>query len=197
MPTLYHAPQSRSGRIVWLLEELGADYTLRYTDIVYGDGSGRRDPANIHPDGKVPALDHDGELVTESAAIALYLTDLLHEQALAPGAGADGRAAYVTWLAWNAGELEPALAARMFGGGGGPRADAAFDAAIARILCALDAGPYLMGERFGAADVMIGSTLIWGRAHLPAGTALDAYLDRISERPARGRALAKDAPAFA
>ena len=67
MLTFYHAPHSRSGRIMWLLEEIGADYGTRYVDIVYGDGSGRRDPDNVHPDGKVPALVHDGALLTRAA----------------------------------------------------------------------------------------------------------------------------------
>ena len=69
MPTLFHAPRSRSSRIIWLLEELGADYELRITDIPRQDGTGAADPANPHPDKKVPALVDDGVLITESIAI--------------------------------------------------------------------------------------------------------------------------------
>jgi len=89
MLTLFHAPWSRSGRIVWLLEEIGAGYDIRYVDIYRAmTNSGARDAANLHPDGKVPALLHDDALVTESAAIALYLTDLHPEANLG---ASDGR----------------------------------------------------------------------------------------------------------
>ena len=67
MLTLYHAPQSRSSRFLWLLEEIGEPYTVEYVDIRRADGSGAPDPRNPHPDGKVPALLHDGQLVTEAA----------------------------------------------------------------------------------------------------------------------------------
>lgn len=75
MLKLFHNPDSRSSRFIWLLEELGIDYELNYTDIPRWSGKGAPDPANPHPDKRVPALLHDGQLVTESAAIALYLTD--------------------------------------------------------------------------------------------------------------------------
>src|SRR5688572_16277627 len=108
MLTLFHAPWSRSSRIVWLLEEIGAPYEIRYVDIFRAQTqSGGRDPANPHPDGKVPALVHDGALVTESAAIALYLTDLFPQAGLGAPVGSSERAAYVTWLSWTAGEMEP------------------------------------------------------------------------------------------
>ena len=94
MLTLFHAPWSRSGRIVWLLEEIGADYDIRYVDIFRAmTQSGARDPANLHPDGKVPALLHDDVLVTESAAVALYLTDLFPEAGLGAPVGSAERGA--------------------------------------------------------------------------------------------------------
>ena len=96
MLTLFHAPWSRSSRLVWLLEEIGVGYEICYCDIPRMDGSGARDPRNPHPDGKVPALLHDDVLVTESAAVALYLTDLFPEA----GLGAQ----------WVAGRGDPALA---------------------------------------------------------------------------------------
>lgn len=194
MLTLYHAPHSRSGRIVWLLEELGADYAIRYMNIAYGDGSGAPDPANVHPDKKVPALVHDGALVTESMAIALYLTDLFPEADLGVGLGEAERGTYLTWLAWCVGELEPAILARMFGAGDDPRAQAQFAACMSRIDSALWAGPYVMGDRFTAADVLIGGTLKFAQSLLRPSDALDAYLMRIAERPASLAACAKDAP---
>ena len=73
MLTLFHSPQSRSTRFLWLLEELGAEYEVEYVTIPRMDGSGAPDPKNPHPEKKVPALLHDGHLVTESVAVALYL----------------------------------------------------------------------------------------------------------------------------
>lgn len=194
MLTLFHAPQSRSSRIVWLLEELGVDYDIRYVDIFRSmTGSGGRDAANPHPDGKVPALTHNDALVTESAAVALYLTDLFPEAGLGAAAGSAERAAYVTWLAWTAGEMEPAYWGKISGQtDGDPAAQARYDAVIARLFGALERGPYLMGERFTAVDVMVGSALAWGREFSPENPLLDAYLARIMDRPANAMATAKD-----
>jgi glutathione S-transferase len=194
MLTLFHAPQSRSGRIVWLLEEIGADYDIRYVDIFRAMSlTGARDPANLHPDGKVPALLHEDALVTESAAIALYLTDIHPEADIGAPVGSADRAAYVTWLAWTAGEMEPAFWGKISGAAEtDPNARARYDAAIARLLTALATGPYLMGERFTAVDVMIASALAWGREYVPESALIDAYLDRALSRPANARAMQKD-----
>lgn len=194
MLTLFHAPQSRSSRIVWLLEEIGVDYDLRYVDIFRSmTGTGGRDPANPHPDGKVPALLHRDGLVTESAAVALYLTDLFTEAGLGASVGSPERAAYLTWLAWTAGEMEPAYWSKISGQtDGDPIAQARYDAVIARLFGALERGPYLMGERFTAVDVMVGSALSWGREYSPDSPLLDAYLARIMDRPANAAATARD-----
>ena len=194
MLTLFHAPQSRSGRIVWLLEEIGADYDIVYVDIFRAMTlTGARDPANLHPDGKVPALLHDEALVSESAAVALYLTDVHPEANLGASVGSPDRAAYVTWLAWTAGEMEPAFWSRISGAAeSDPNAKARFDAVIARLLTALATGPYLMGDRFTAVDVMIASALAWGREYVPESALIDAYLERALNRPANERAAAKD-----
>jgi glutathione S-transferase len=194
MLTLFHAPQSRSGRIVWLLEEVGAPYEIEYVGIFRAlSGTGKPDPANPHPDGKVPALLHDGALVTESAAIALYLTDLFPKAGLGAPVGSPERAGYLTWLAWTAGEMEPAYWSRIKGETvADPIARARYDAVNARILDALEHGPFLMGHRFTAVDVMVGSAMAWGREFGPASAALDAWLGRISERPAALLAAARD-----
>ena len=96
MLTLYHAPQSRSSRIVWLLEELGADYTLKITDIPRMDGKGAPDPVNPHPDKKVPALVDDGVLITESIAIVQYLTDRFPGAEIGPRIGDPKRGPYLS-----------------------------------------------------------------------------------------------------
>ena len=195
MITLYHAPHSRSTRIIHLLEELGAPYDLRYVSIRYGDGSGNGpDAANVHPDKKVPALVHDGALVTESTAIAIYLCDLFPKAGLAPAVGAAERGAFLAWLCWADNEFAAAIFGRLSDRGDDPRVRAGFEAAMRRINEALARGPYLMGETFTAVDVMVGATIGWARAHLPPSAAIDAYVERVSGRPANIRALAKDAP---
>jgi glutathione S-transferase len=195
MLTLYHSPQTRSTRMIWLLEELGADYEIVYVDIDRGDGTGRRDPRNPHPDKKVPALVHDGALITESVAIMLYLTDLFPDAALGPKIGDGARGPYLTWLAYYAGVIEPTIimthlgladhegVARVFRGR--PEIDR-------RILSALNGNDYLLGSQFSAADVLIASIGHWSREMLPQGEIMDAYIARCGARPALARAAAKD-----
>ena len=195
MLTLFHAPQSRSSRLIWLIEELGADVTVEYVEIAYRNGQkvGEADPKNPHPDGKVPALIHDGALITESAAVALYLTDLFPENGLGVPVGHRDRGAYLTWLTWAAGELEPAMWGKITGQTETDAfARARYDAAMERLMEALWSGPWLMGDRFTAVDVMIGSALGWGRQHLPDNRVFDTYQARLAERPARRRADARD-----
>lgn len=193
MLTLFHAPWSRSSRLVWLLEEIGAGYDICYCDIARTDGSGARDPRNPHPDGKVPALLHGDVLVTESMAVALYLVDLFPEAGLGAPVGSPERGALLTWLAWTTGEMEPAFWDRISGATeADPKARARYDAVIARLSGALSRGPYLMGQRFTAVDVMVGSALAWAREFLPADRALDLYLERVLDRPANVMATAKD-----
>lgn len=193
MLTLFHAPWSRSSRLVWLLEEIGAGYDICYCDIARTDGSGGRDARNPHPDGKVPALLHGDVLVTESMAVALYLVDLFPEAGLGAPVGSPERGALLTWLAWTTGEMEPAFWDRISGATeADPKARARYDAVIARLSGALTRGPYLMGQRFTAVDVMVGSALAWAREFLPADPALDLYLERVLDRPANVMATAKD-----
>jgi glutathione S-transferase len=193
--TLYHAPQSRSSRIVWLLEELGAPYRLHITSIVRMDGSGALDPANPHPDKKVPALVDDGVLVTESAAIVLYLTDKFPNAGLGPAVGDALRGPYLSWLAYYAGVIEPVVTLDFAGLADNPEVHRSFrdkQAFGARVLAALRAGPYLLGEKFSGADVLLASLAHWARHTLPADKAVDDWLARINARPALGRSMAKD-----
>jgi glutathione S-transferase len=197
MLTLYHAPRSRSSRFIWLLEELGAPYEIKVVSIRRGDGSGERDPKNPHPHGKVPAITHDGAVVFESCAVASYLTDAFPENGIGPVVGDTKRGAYLTWLAYYAGVLEPAFTSK-FMKIDVPRGTAGWvgvDEAMAHVGATLAAGPYLLGERFSAADVLYGSTfaLFLGSPMLPESPVLRAYVDRCTARPAYRRAAAKDA----
>ncbi|MBB3693325.1 glutathione S-transferase family protein [Sphingomonas sp. BK580] len=192
MLTLFHAPRSRSTRIIWLLEELGVPYQLRYVTIRYRDGSGEGpDAANPHPDKKVPALLDEQVLVTESAAVATFLADRASDGGLAPAIGDRDRGAYLTWLSWIEGEFGPAIGARL--GAIEGEIPPAFAAALTRIERALADGPWLLGARFSAADVMLGGTLGWAHQLMPNDGVIPAYLARLTERPAFQRAMARDA----
>ena len=199
MLTLYHAPNSRSSRFVWLLEEIGQPYTLKQVSIRRRDGSSEQDPAyrKIHPHGKVPALDHDGAIVFESSAIALYLADAFPDARLGPRIGEPGRGAFVTWLAYYTGVMEPAFVCKALGftttnstTGWAPTEEilAYVDAQLAR-------GPFLLGDLFSSADVLFGSTfaLFKGSPLMPDSAVRNAYVERLVARPAFLRATKKDA----
>ncbi|ACB26153.1 MULTISPECIES: glutathione S-transferase family protein [Methylobacterium] len=194
MITLYHAPQSRSSRIVWLLEELGVPYTIAPVSIFRPmTGEGVPDDANPHPDKRVPAVLHAGALIAESQAIVLYLAETFPEAGLAPAVGTPERGAYLTWLAWYVAEFEPALFAGLTGElAGSPQKRRTHEAVVRRLEAALARGPYVMGDRFSGADILIGSALGFGRTAFPASAAFDAYLERCRARPAARRGAAKD-----
>lgn len=194
MITLFHAPQSRSSRMIWLLEELGVPYEIRPVSIFRPmTGEGHGDPANPHPDKRVPAVVHDGRLLAESVAIVLYLPDAFPRAGLAPAPADPRRGDYLTWIAWYVAELEPVLFAGMAGElAGSPQKQRNHDAVIARLKAALAAGPYVMGETFTGADLLIGSAMAFGRQAFPADPVFDAYIERCRNRPAAIRALALD-----
>ena len=195
MLTLFHAPQSRSSRVIWLLEELGATYEITKVAIARMDGSGGGDPVNPHPDGKAPALRDGDALVTESAAIFLYLTDKFPAAGMGPAVGDALRGPYLTWLAYYAGVIEPVISLAFAGLGDNEAMRRTFRGRAetdARILAALKTAPYLLGDRFSAADILIASVGQWARQMLPADPVIDAYLTRAAARPAAARAQAKD-----
>lgn len=193
MITLFHAPQSRSTRMIWLLEELGVPYEIRPVSIFRPmSGEGSADPANPHPDKRVPAILHDDALVAESAAIVLYLLDAFPEAGLAPGQGDPRRGEYLTWIAWYVAEMEPALFAGFSDElGGSPQKQRGYDHVVRRLRTALAGSPCVMGDQFTGADVLIGSALAFGRKVFPADAVFDAYIERCQARPAavRGQAL--------
>jgi glutathione S-transferase len=196
MLTLHHAPQSRSSRILWLLEEVGATYQIALTNIPRPDGSGAPDPKNPHPDKKVPALVDDGVLVTESAAIVLYLTDKFPAAGVGPVVGDPLRGPYLSWLAYYAGVMEPVATIEFAGLADNPAVMRTFRGRAEmneRVLSALRAGPWVLGERFSGADILVASMGQFIRTLLPPGDVVDAFLARAAARPALARARAKDA----
>jgi len=197
MLTLYHMPNSRSGSIVWLLEEIGTPYETKIVDIRRADGTGARDPANPHPHGKVPALVHDGHTVFEGSAIALYLTDLFPEAKMGPRVGDPNRGEYLSWLAYRSGVMEPAFLERRFdikhvygAMGWAPPEE------VEEVLNATLADrQYFLGDDFSALDIMVGGGIhfmILFKMITPTKVLTD-YTARIAARPALKRAMERDA----
>lgn len=194
MLTLFHAPYSRSSRIIWMLEEIGVPYEIRPVSIYRPmTDEGVPDASNPHPDKRVPALDHDGVLLAESQAIALYLADAFPDAKLAPTANDHRRGDYLTWMAWYVAEMEPALFAGMSGElASSTEKQRGYDAVLDRLHNALAYGDYIMGDTFCAADILIGSALTFARDAFPEDLMLDAYVARCRQRHAAVRALALD-----
>lgn len=195
--TLYHAPQTRSSGVRILLEELGAPHTLDVLDLQSGRG---REPAylRINPLGKVPALRHGDALITEQAAIYLYLADQFPERGLAPPIGDPLRGPYLRWMVFYGSSFEPAVVDRALQREPGPKAMSPygdFDAVLRTVVEALTPGPYLLGERHSAADVLWGAALGWttGFKLVPEETAIMAYLARVNARPAVRKIMAEEA----
>ncbi|MDO9148771.1 MAG: glutathione S-transferase family protein [Hydrogenophaga sp.] len=191
MLKLYHSPGSNSTRILWLLEELGADREIVVVKYPRADGS-EADPRNPHPHGFTPALEHDGHLVSETAAIALYLTDLYPEVEVGVPVGHALRGTYLTWLFYQVGLTEPLVYMKGQGLLAQDRVMRGLNESMMRhIRHTLQRGPYLLGERFTAADILFMSLFEMARPLLGDCPVIDAYL-ALADRPARRRALALD-----
>jgi glutathione S-transferase len=194
--TLFYRPKTRAARFVFLLEELGAPYELRLVTTRTHDGSGVADPANPHPHGKVPAIRDDETVVFESPAIALYLTDRFPANRLGPLPGEPERGAYLSWLCYYGSVFEPAVMAK-FVGMDVPRVSAGWaplDEVMGAILTRLAAGPFMLGERFSALDVLYGTAfaMFAQSPFMPKSPLLDDYVSRVVSRPAFARAQARE-----
>lgn len=195
--TLYHASPSRSSIVLWMLEELGEPYDIKLLSLSAGDNR-KPDYLAINPMGKVPALKHGDTVITELAAICTYLADEFPDAKLNVPIGTPRRGVYLKWLFFNPGCLEPAVIDRA-----APRKEEArrgmlgygdFDTTMNVLAKALEQGPWLMGEQFTAADVVIGANLRWGMIFkmIPERKEFTEYAARIAARPAVQRAEAKD-----
>jgi glutathione S-transferase len=195
--TLFHAPNSRSTGVRILLEELGAPYTLRVLNLQAGE---QRQPAYlaVNPMGKVPAILHGDALVTEQVAIYLYLADLFPQAGLAPGLTDRRRGPYLRWMAFYAACFEPALTDKAMKREPGPEMMSPYgtcEAVLAAVNGQLEAGPYIVGADFCAADVLWGTALQWMTAFglVPETPVVKAYVERIATRPASLRMKQADA----
>jgi len=195
--TLYHAAPSRSSVVLWMLEELGQPYDLMLLSLKQGDNL-KPDYLAINPMGKVPALKHGDTILTELAAICTYLADEFPQAKLNVPIGTPRRGVYLKWLFFNPGCLEPAVIDRV-----APRKEPArramlgygdFDTVMNVLAKAVEKGPWLMGDQFTVADVVIGANIRWGMIFkiIPERKEFTDYAARIAARPAAQRAEAKD-----
>lgn len=191
--TLYSNPQSR-GRIAhWMLEELGESYDIVWLD--YGTTMKAPEYLAINLMGKVPALRHGAAVVTEAAAICAYLADAFPHRNLLPQTPVE-RAAYFRWMFFAAGPVEQAVVARALGwavpeGRGAMVGFGCHADTVNALALGLREGPFVCGQRFTAADVYVGSSVIWG---LQFGTLdkrpeFEAYVQRLTARPAYLRSM--------
>lgn len=189
----YTNPMSR-GRIArWMLEEIGRPYRTVVLD--YGTTMKAADYLAINPMGKVPAVTWRGQVVTECAAICAWLADAVPEAGLAPALNDPARGTWLRWLFFAAGPLEAAVTAKSLGLL--PPADKAamvgygsYDQVVDALEQAVKPGPWILGDRFSAADVYVGSQILWGLQFktLPDREAFRAYAARLAGREAAIRA---------
>lgn len=198
--TLYHAPNTRSAGALMLLEELGVEHRVEVLDLKAGEQRAAAYLA-VNPMGKVPALVHGDTLVTEQAAIYLYLADLFPEKGLAPPIGDRLRGPYLRWMVYYGSCFEPAIVDRAMEREGAPTGMSPYgdyDTMLDNLTGQLKAGPWILGETYTAADVLWGSALLWTTMFklVPETPEILAYLQRFKARDAFARARARDA-AFA
>ena len=194
--TFFHAPQSRSFGMRVLLEELSLPYVLKPVNFKAGQ---QREPAflAVNPLGKVPALLVGDELVTEQVAITILLGDMAPDAGLAPPVGDRLRGPYLRWIAFHGSAFEPAVVDRALKREPGPPGMtpySSYDRVLDTLEARLAAGPWLLGERFTAADVLWGAGLSATMMFklVPERPAFTAYAERVRARPAFQKAFAAD-----
>lgn len=200
---LYHQPGTRSARVRWMLAELGLSSEVTVEQVDVFSGAGRKpEYLAVHPHGFVPALEDDGDVLIESSAICMYLADRYGAGKLAPPPGTIARGKYYEWMVYCPATADPCLETMMFHTVFLPekhrlpvlveRAKKTWSQKIEpRFIKALEGRSWILGDEFSAADVMVGTTLLWARmpAVLGDSPVLQAYLDRLATRPAFAEAM--------
>lgn len=189
--TLYHHPFSRAATVVGMLEEVGVPYTLEFVDLMSG---AQKDASYlaINPMGKIPTLVDGDAVVTETTAIGLYLADRYGLGSLAPALDDPARGTYLRWSVYPASVIEPGCMAKA--GGWSYRPGSAgwgtYESIVETLESALNTGPWLLGDWFTMADVLLGANLRWmlGFKMLDARPSFTAYVDRFNARPAQVQA---------
>ena len=196
---LFWCPRTRSQRVLWMLEELDINYERVLIDI--RDPQAEHDPgfAKASPMGKVPALENGEVRMADSAAICLYLADLHPNRRLAPAIHETSRGAYLYWMLYTPGAIEPAMMEK-FANLEPNRSSAGwgdFDTMMETLIGGLQPGPWILGDAFSAADVMLGSSVYFMQVFdmLPDSPTLTEYLTRCRARPAFRKAAELDASA--
>ena len=196
MPTLYHAPLSRSSTVLALIEEMGVADRIDVVEVAVDrrDGTGGPDPRNPHPEGKVPYFVDGDDRVRERGAIVCYLTDRFPEAGLGRPVGHPQRGAYLGWLFYYQGVMEPVLIldwARI----DHPAIHATFrdlGAVFDRLAEALDGRPYLLGD-YSAVDLLLSSPFHWLPEAMPERPAVRAWIERCADRPASRAVVEREA----
>ncbi len=182
---LYYNPQSRAAVTKWMLDECGATYEIAPIDFEKREHKAP-EFLKVNPAGKLPALVDGDARLFENAAICLYLADKFPEARLAPAIGAPQRGRYLSLMVYSTSQLEPAMSDHLLKIETQPqRGWTDFETALDVVEGELGDGPYLFGDWFTAADVMIGSMFIWKRLRggPPGRPKLEAYVDRLLARP--------------
>ncbi len=206
--TLHYAPQTRATTTLWLMEEAGLAFDLALHDLSAKTHK-RPEHLALNPAGKLPVLIDRGpegdwhEVICDSAAICAYVADLATDAKLAPAPHDRARGRYLQWLVYNAATLEPAFAdaamPRQKEPPPGTLGWPTFAQTTDHLHAALQAGPWLLGAQFSAADILVASALNlfkqWGM--LPAPERFDAYLSAATSRDAFKRAQAREAACLA
>ena len=193
-PILFHCPQTRGGTTFWMHMELGEPCEIRLLDVKKGEQKSPEHLA-INPMGKIPALIHQGEVVTETAAICAYLADHYADKGLAPAKDDPKRGAYFRWMFFAPSCIEPAMLDKFTGvtrENPGSVGHGLVDDVLTAIDTALERGPYLLGDQFTAADVVFGSTLNFATMFgaFEETPKYKTYLDTLKARPAFQKAMA-------
>jgi glutathione S-transferase len=195
MLKFYHAPWSRSSNILWLMEELGVPYEIEHVDIRQ-EGGVPESYRSVQPNKKVPAIEHDGAVVTERAAIAIYLCDAFPQAGLAPKIGDPARGPYLTWLVYADSVFDPVVAVNLLGlkyPGSGVSFGTLEDM-LANLERRLAAERFITGDRFTAADVAMAGNMgyVMQQGWLPKRPGFEDYVTRATDRLAFKRAQEKD-----
>jgi glutathione S-transferase len=195
--TFFHSPNTRSAGAFILLEELGASYDLHILNMKAAEQRGAG-YLKINPMGKVPAILHGDALVTEQVALFIYLADLFPEAGLTPALGDPLRGPYLRWLTYYGSCFEPAVVDRAMKREPAPPSMCPygdFDTMLRTLVDQLKKGPYILGDRFTAADVLWVTSLTWITAFklVPELPEIMDYIGRINSRPSVEKVKAFDA----
>ncbi|HEY8087903.1 MAG TPA: glutathione S-transferase family protein [Polyangiaceae bacterium] len=193
---VYHHPYSRAANVLWMVEELGIPHELRFVDIMKG-AQKAPELVRLNPMGKLPVVTDGDVVVTESAAIALFLADRYSPGKLAPAMDDPARGPYLRWSLFAPSVIEPGMLAK--GSGGQFKASQAgwgtFEEMLAAMESAVAGKSYVLGERFSMADVVFGGTVRYMLRFkmLEPTPTLTAYSERLGARPALQRSEARNA----